>query len=141
MESTSLQKTLETLENAAVKPTANRILVLKTLIASGQPMSLLEIETALQTLDRSSILRVLTLFQQHDVIHSMEDGRGVSKYEVCNSCGGRCNDMHVHFFCERCSRTFCLPDNRIPHIEIPAGFTISSANFMLKGICPDCSAI
>lgn len=127
------------MEKHGVKPTSNRILVLRTLIASERPLSLIEIEERLQTLERSSILRVLTVLLDHDVLHVMEDGRGISKYEVCHS-HGHCSmdDMHVHFYCEKCEKTFCFENSHIPHLEIPGNFEIKAANFMLKGICPDC---
>ena len=62
------------------------------------------------------------------------------KYEVCGG-GQECtlDDMHVHFYCEACHRTFCLKDIRIPEIDLPEGFSIDSVNFMVKGVCPDCS--
>ncbi len=130
------------LDRAGLKPTPNRILVLKALLSTHTPMSLIDLETELQTLERSSILRVLTLLLDNELIHIMEDGRGVSKYEVC-----RCehhnsvSDMHVHFYCERCRRVCCFEDIGIPGIEVPAGYTVKSVNYMLKGLCPECTAI
>lgn len=127
------------LEDADVKPTPNRLLVLKALLASKLPMGLVELETALETMERSSILRVLNLLLSHDVIHTIEDGRGVTKYEICHG-HGRCSveDMHVHFYCEKCGRTFCFEDIAAPAIPLPEDFRIRSVNYMLKGICPQC---
>lgn len=130
------------LESEGVKPTANRILVLRTLLNAESPMSLIEMETELETLDRSSILRVLTVFSDHGLVHVMEDGRGVSKYEICHSHNhthdGLDDDRHAHFYCEKCDRVYCLEDVLIPHIPVPYGFEVKGANFMLKGICPAC---
>lgn len=127
------------LEKAGVKPTSNRILVLKALQGAKSPMSLVEIETELQTLERSSILRVLTALAEHDVVHIMEDGRGITKYEVCRSdVLGSADDMHVHFFCEKCNRVYCFEDIHTPHISLPEEFEVKSVNFMLKGVCPSC---
>lgn len=127
------------LEKGGVKPTSNRILVLRQLMEAERPMSLIELETGLETLERSSILRVLNLLLDHDVVHAFEDGRGVSKYEICHG-EDHCSidDMHAHFYCETCGRTFCFEDIASPRIDIPEGFRIRSVNFMLKGICPDC---
>lgn len=130
----------EMLEKAGIKPTANRLLVLREIIASESPVSLIELETALETLDRSSILRVLTLLLSRDVIHAFEDGRGVSKYEICHG-ESHCSleDMHAHFYCENCDKVFCFEDISAPQINIPAEFQIRSVNYMLKGLCPNCS--
>ena len=128
------------LEKAEIKPTANRLLVLRELINSKSPMSLIELETSLETLDRSSILRVLNLFLDNDVIHAFEDGRGVSKYEICHG-ETHCslNDMHAHFYCENCNKVFCFEEIMAPQINIPTEFHIRSVNYMLKGLCPECS--
>ena len=128
------------LERRCVKPTANRILVLKALIAASRPMSLSEIDEAIGTMDRSSIFRVLTLFVSNHVVHSIEDGNGVLRYEVCDG-EEECTlqDMHTHFYCERCHRTFCFKSIQIPSIELPDGYTMHSINYMVKGICPHCA--
>lgn len=134
--------TVEILENASVRVTPNRILVLKELLEASSPMSLIELETTLETLDRSSILRALTALSKHGVIHSVEDGRGVVKYEICHGhddCSA--DDMHAHFYCEKCERVFCFEDIEAPRIKVPQGFQVRSINYMLKGICPDCRRI
>lgn len=134
----------EMLEEAGIKPTANRILVLRSLSAQKAPVSLIELETELGTVDRSSILRVLSLLSGHGLIHVMEDGRGVAKYEVCNHCEhhGAHNAgalHHAHFYCEKCEKVYCLEEISVPRIHVPDGFEVRGVNFMLKGICPNCS--
>lgn len=128
------------LEAAGIKPTANRLIVLRALMKSEAPLSLIELETLLETLDRSSISRVLSLLLERDVVHAFEDGRGVSKYEICHG-ESHCSadDMHAHFYCEMCNRVFCFEDISAPRINIPPGFQIRTVNFMLKGVCPECS--
>lgn len=131
------------LEDAGIKPTANRILVLRSLLGQTAPLSLIELETELETVDRSSILRVLSLLSGHGLIHVMEDGRGVSKYEVCDhgEHHGAHNAEalhHAHFYCEKCERVYCMEDVSVPRICVPDGFEVRGVNFMLKGICPEC---
>lgn len=127
--------------NAGIKPTPNRLLVVNALHNAGVPMGLVEIETDLQTLDRSSILRVLTLLLNRQVIHTVEDGRGISKFEICHSHHTHDHDdMHVHFYCEKCRRTFCFEDVMAPRVPVPEGFQIKGLNYMLKGLCPQCTS-
>ena len=130
----------EMLEKAGIKATSNRLLVLRSLIESDHPLSLIEIETKIETMERSSVLRVLNILLENDVVHAFEDGRGVSKYEICHG-ETHCsiNDMHAHFYCEKCDRVFCFEDISAPHINIPPDFRIRSVNYMLKGLCPDCA--
>lgn len=128
------------LDEANVKPTSNRILVLSKLLESERPLSLVELETELETLERSSIFRVLVVFLEHDIVHSVEDGRGITKYEICHG-KHHCSidDMHAHFYCERCEKVFCFEDVKAPLLNIPEAFKVRSVNYMLKGLCPECS--
>lgn len=127
------------LEQKGIRPTANRILVLKTLAGEHRPVSLSDLERQLLSMDKSSIFRVLTLFLEQEVVHSFEDGRGVLNYELCNS-EGHCmhNDGHIHFYCESCQRSFCMENICIPQLELPEGFYPHSASFVIKGECPEC---
>ncbi len=123
-----------------VKPTANRILVLRAMLTAQYPVSLPEMVQTLSTMDKSSIFRVLSVFQQHHVVHSIEDGSGVLKYEVCGGADGcTLSDMHTHFHCEVCRRTFCFKAIHIPPIELPEGFSMESVNYLVKGVCSDCA--
>lgn len=123
-----------------VKPTSNRILVVRELLRASHPISLADLELALDTLDKSSIFRVLELLAGKDVIHSIEDGSRSVKYEICHSESHHSiTDQHVHFYCEICKETFCMEDIAIPSIAVPSGFEVRSVNFMLKGICQECA--
>lgn len=122
-----------------VKPTAVRLLVFSALQATTRPVSVSDLETSLQTVDKSTIFRTLTLFLEHHLIHGIEDGSGAVKYELCHGewdCS--VSDMHLHFFCERCHRTFCFKDMPIPEVDLPEGFAMHGVNFVIKGLCPDC---
>ncbi len=77
------EELIHKLESRKIKPTANRILVLRTLRHASHPMSIADLEDDLVTMDKSSIFRALTLFLEHDLVHSIEDGSGSLKYEVC----------------------------------------------------------
>ena len=48
---------LELLESHGVKPTANRIVIARALAAAGRPMSMTELETELETIDKSNVFR------------------------------------------------------------------------------------
>lgn len=127
------------LKKGGVKPTPNRILVVEALLSAGFPMSLVELETELRTVERSSISRVLNLLHEHEVVHTMEDGRGIVKYELCH-CADHASEQetHAHFYCESCEKVYCLENITIPSIDVPEGYELKSINFMLKGLCPKC---
>ena len=133
------QDMINRLESKGIRPTANRILVMKTLMGEQNPQSLSNLERKMVSMDKSSIFRTLTLFLEHDVVHAFEDGRGVLCYELCEQ-KGACDhhDGHIHFYCESCQRSFCMEDIHIPSFELPEGFFPHSISFVIKGECPDC---
>lgn len=133
------QDMISRLESKGIRPTANRILVMKTLMGEQNPQSLSNLERKMVSMDKSSIFRTLTLFLEHDVVHAFEDGRGVLCYELCEE-KGACDhhDGHIHFYCESCQRSFCMEDVHIPSFELPEGFYPHSISFVIKGECPDC---
>lgn len=127
------------MESKGIRPTANRILVMKALTEAENPQSLSDLERLMGSMDKSSIFRVLTLFLEHEVVHAFEDGRGVLNYELCEEYG-KCDhhDGHIHFYCESCHRSFCMEDIHIPSFELPEGYYPHSVSFVIKGECPDC---
>ena len=128
------------LEKHGIKPTSNRIVIAKSLAACENPVSMKELEDQIITIDKSNIFRTLTLFRDNHLVHTVEDGAGVTKYELCFSKSIETDeDEHMHFFCERCHKTFCLYDMPIPDLCIPLGYQMHSVNFMIKGLCPKCS--
>lgn len=133
------QDMISRLESKGIRPTANRILVMKTLMGEQNPQSLSNLERKMVSMDKSSIFRTLTLFLEHDVVHAFEDGRGVLCYELCEE-KGACDhhDGHIHFYCESCQRSFYMEDIHIPSFELPEGFYPHSISFVIKGECPDC---
>lgn len=133
------QDIISRLESKGIRPTTNRILVMKTLMGEQNPQSLSNLERKMVSMDKSSIFRTLTLFLEHDVVHAFEDGRGVLCYELCEE-KGACDhhDGHIHFYCESCQRSFCMEDIHIPSFELPEGFYPHSISFVIKGECPDC---
>lgn len=126
------------MQEHGIRPTANRIIVAKTLAEESRPLTMTELDDRIGSIDKSGIFRTLTLFKEQHLVHVLEDGEGV-RYELCHSHDHSIdNDMHVHFHCEHCGQTICLEDLPIPEVTLPDGYEVQSANFVLKGICPKC---
>ncbi len=130
----------ERLVSKGVNVTSARILVYRKMAELGYPVSLADMERELDTVDKSTIFRSLTVLLEHHAIHSFEDGSGSTKYEICNSHEEDCHieDRHVHFYCEKCRRTICLDDIKVPMVQLPEGYCANEINYTIKGICADC---
>lgn len=139
----SNQHIIDILVHGEVRPTANRIVVAQMLASSARPLSLSELEDLSDTLDKSTIFRTLTLFRDNHIVHVIDDGSACPRYELCHCPEHEENDdRHLHFYCEMCHKSFCLLDCQIPPIDslhLPDGYHATSVNYVIKGICPDCS--
>ena len=129
----------ELLEHHGVKPTANRLLIARALQDANRPLSLMELETQLETIDKSNVFRALTAFREAHLVHVLEDAGDGVRYELCHSHDEEHDDdVHVHFYCTRCHKTYCLEDTPVPPVEVPEGFSPESVSYLVKGICPEC---
>ena len=132
---------VELLEQHGIRPTSNRIVVAKALAEAEHPASIADLERRILTIDKSGIFRSLMLFRDHHLVHALEDGEGGVKYELCHSHDDEeDDDQHVHFYCERCHEIYCLYDMPVPQVEVPGGYEVRSVNYLIKGLCPKCSA-
>lgn len=134
-----MEKLEHLLEEHGVKITPNRLLIAKALQEAGRPLSMMELESSIETIDKSNVFRTLLVFKDAHLVHALEDtGDGV-RYELCHSHhDGHDDDIHVHFYCTKCHRTFCLEDTPIPPVNVPDRYVQETASYLIKGICPDC---
>ena len=131
---------LDILNKRKIKPTAIRLLVLKAMMEFERAFSLLNLENYLDTVDKSTVSRTINLFLDHHLIHCIDDGSGSLKYSVCGEdCSCSIEELHAHFYCLKCHKTFCLRNIPVPTVQLPRNFTLESINYVLKGCCEDCS--
>lgn len=128
------------LTSHGIRPTAIRLLVIGALLRHQGTFTLADAETMLDTVDRSTLFRTLTLFAEHHLLHETHDGSGATKYCLChNSHTCAVEEMHCHFYCTECKKTICLDEINIPQVELPEGFSPTSAEYVIRGLCPQCS--
>ncbi len=135
-----LEDCVSMLTEHGIKPTSNRIVVLKELAASPHPVTLNELEMHILSIDKSGIFRALTLFRENHLAHVIDDGSGAVRYELCHSrAADTDDDLHVHFLCEECRQVYCLDGVPVPQVDMPPGFSAVTASHIVTGVCPKCS--
>jgi len=129
------------LQAKGIKPTAMRNLVLDHLSTQQSAISLTELEKALAPVDRITVYRTLKTFEDHCLVHAIDDGTGASRYALCKEdCDDSPHhDLHVHFHCSKCNETYCLPKTLIPALALPEGFKKEEMSLLVKGFCQKCS--
>ena len=132
-------KSIEILLEHGIRPTANRLLLVKVLSKAEHPLTMKELEDLVDTIDKSNIFRTLSLFRDQHLVHVLQDGADAVRYELCHSHEeDHDDDLHAHFYCERCKQTFCLNDIPVPQVDLPKGYRLNTINYLIKGICPNC---
>ena len=128
------------LEHHGVKVTANRLLIARALERAGRPLSLMELEQEIDSIDKSNIFRALVAFKEVHLVHVLEDAGDGVRYELCHSHHHDLDDdVHVHFYCTRCHRTFCLENTPVPPVKVPEGYEVETLSYLLRGVCPECA--
>lgn len=136
-----IQVLTETLRHKSISPTAMRLLVLDQLSQSEVAMSVDDLDMQLQSADRVTIYRTLKKFEEHHLVHPIEDGTGAVKYALCESnCQCTTEFTHAHFHCIKCEQTYCLRNIQLPEIKLPKNFEATQSSFILKGICDRCKS-
>ncbi len=127
------------LEDKNIKITAMRLLVLKEITKSKTAVNFQELEQRFDKVERSTLYRTLKIFEEKKLIHPINDGTGSVKFAICqNDCNCKPEELHVHFFCNKCEMTFCYNHIAIPKVQLPDNVIVETANFVLKGICEKC---
>ncbi len=119
------------LQSHGIRLTAIRLMILKCIRQIDGAFSFENIYDLLDTVDRSTIFRTLSVFEKSGLIHKFEDGLGHSKYclLVCN---------HAHVSCKKCGKTFCLPVQTYPQLALPENFEVEDINYVITGVCRRC---
>lgn len=124
-----------------ISPTAMRLLVLEYLINQPSAVGLPDLENEFQYSDRTTLYRTLKTFEYKGLIHHIQDGTEATKYALCaEACkAGNHYDLHLHFYCYSCKKTYCLPKHKVPDISLPENYQLKELNLIAKGICEQCS--
>lgn len=131
---------VQKLKSRSIKPTAMRLLVLEYLFEKDEAVNLSDVEHHFAHSDRTTLYRTLKTFEEHGLVHEIHDLSGSAKYALCaDDCS--CTypeDVHVHFYCNSCKKTFCFPDRSVPSINLPNDYQPVSGDLVISGLCPAC---
>ncbi len=127
-------------EELNIRPTSVRMVVYRAILKYPDTFSAQDLEDELNWMERSSIFRALTLFNEKGLIHSVDDGGGIKRYCLCREIGS-CDSckMHCHFHCQICGKTLCLKDLYISKMELPSGFVTKKISCVISGSCDNCT--
>ena len=122
--------------------TSTRSEILSILIASKLALSMMEIrEQLVHKCNRVTLYRNLKLFTKEGILHQIHVDGQVSKYVLPDSVVTPeiSYTEHLHFKCTCCKQVKCLTGYNLDGIELPEGYKMSGANFVVFGVCNICN--
>lgn len=131
----------EVLKKHGLKNTRQRKVVLEEFSRASTALSQPDLEKRLKgEMDRVTLYRILSSFEENGILHSVLDKQGTMNYASCSaSCSANHHhDEHIHFNCSNCGKIFCL-NVKIPAVKMPGGFQVTQLSLTATGVCDACS--
>lgn len=120
-----------------LKKTKIRVALLQQFMNAAHAQSYNDLQGSLSNeIDKSTLYRNLTSFEQAGIIHRINDHTGVSKYAFGPS--PKQGNEHAHFVCEQCNTVYCMKKLATLQFEVPKGFKTNNVQTIIKGICANC---
>ena len=131
----------EILRKSQLSVTDSRKKILELFLHSSGALAHGDIEKKTgEKFDRVTVYRTLQTFLDKGIIHTIPTAENSVRYALCidNCSEGHHHDNHVHFVCNKCTTTICLPHVTIPKVSLPDGFKPSDYQMVVSGLCKEC---
>lgn len=131
------QKFEQLLDQKGLKKTKVRKALIKHFMKMNHAQSYNDLQSALVVeIDKSTLYRNLTSFENAGIIHRINDHSGITKYAFGESPDK--GSEHAHFVCETCKTVYCIESLDIIQLNVPKGFKTKNVQTIVRGICADC---
>ena len=125
------------LEKKGLKKTKVRVALIQHFMNMDHAQSYNDLQSALvNDVDKSTLYRNLTSFEEAGIIHRINDHTGIAKYAFGKS--PITGKEHAHFVCECCETVYCVEGLTPNQIHVPKGFKTKNVQTIIRGICADC---
>ena len=127
------------IKNHQLSVTKIRKKVLRVFLKSLKPLTLQDIRLLVGPIDRITLFRILSVFEDKGILHRIRLETGKVLYALCQEkCqGGKHNHKHIHFKCESCDNVSCLTIDNFPTFSIP-NYQFNNININVSGFCQSC---
>ncbi len=128
------------------KLTTRRELILKVLLENnGKHLSAEEVYNLVKReapdVGLATVYRTLELFQEFDLIQTIDFGDGRKRYEFGTESGG--NHHHHHLICIKCGSIIEVNEDLLEELEnrvsIKHNFTVTDHQLKIFGVCDQCN--
>nr|WP_299382799.1 transcriptional repressor [Allomuricauda sp.] len=125
------------LEKKGLKKTKLRLELIQHFKEAKHAQAYSDLKQALVSdVDKSTLYRNLSIFEEVGLIHGINDHTGVTKYALGSEPSS--GHGHAHFVCECCETVYCMNGTTELQFEMPHGFKPKNVQTIIKGICANC---
>jgi len=119
--------------------TKSRKKVLNIFLNSEKPLSLKQLRLLVSDMDRVTLFRILSFFEDNKIIHTIRLDKGQDLFALCvEECEKEQHQHnHIHFQCQNCEDVSCLPIKDFPVLSAP-NYVINNLSINAVGICKNC---
>ena len=129
------------IKDSGLSATKTRKQVLTAFLKSKKPITLKEIKKTIAHVDRVTLFRILSVFEEKKIIHVINIGDNQKLYALCHQeCQTHNSDHshnHIHFQCDDCHDVLCLPIAEFPQFNVP-NYMINNVSVNASGQCSKC---
>jgi Fur family ferric uptake transcriptional regulator len=132
----------ERIRGQAGRVTRSRQVILDALLRLRCPSTPKQIAEALgaRTCDLATVYRSMTLFEQMGLVHRIDFGDGLARFEMADD--DPTGHQHHHLLCRQCDRIVRLDDCVLGEVESSLarryGFVEIRHRLEFFGVCPEC---
>lgn len=129
------KETAVTLSRFGVRPLSHRVAIYQYLLGTkNHPTADIiytELKPSLPSLSRTTVYNVLNHLCEKGAVRRVTIEDHESRFDA---------DIrdHIHFKCSQCQQVFDLFEVNFPRLEIPEGFSATSVQVNIEGVCPHC---
>ena len=129
---------IELLNHHNLKRTSCREGIIEIIMSANNALSENEIRERLEgNYDRTTFYRSFKTLEKHKIIHKIVVDNQLVKYALDNSITNK--KEHAHFYCNKCEQVRCMEIITMPEFELPSGYNVTETEFIIKGLCDQCS--
>jgi Fur family ferric uptake transcriptional regulator len=133
----------ELLEARGLRPTSQRLAVLRVLATEPDDATAQELHTRLRAAGEgvglATVYRTLALLTEHGVVDTLMHHPGEVCYRLCGQ------GHHHHLVCRECHRVVeidgCDLDEWLGKVAEEHGFALEAHTIEVTGVCPACSTL
>lgn len=131
-----LKEAASRLKSLGIRPLSHRVAVYGHLMHVNNHPSVEEIYSELKqsipTLSKTTVYNVLDHLCEHHAVRKIVIEGREARYDAMTH-------DHIHFKCNTCNLIYDIEQPKVPQLNLPAGYEVTTTQVYIEGLCPHCA--